>query len=32
MLFTLAVGFPDAPPADVSRATMSVQDVQVWQR
>ena len=32
MLFTLAVGFPDAPPADVSRATMQIQDVQVWQR
>jgi beta-glucanase (GH16 family) len=32
MLFTLAVGFPDAPPADVSRAAMQIQDVQVWQR
>jgi beta-glucanase (GH16 family) len=32
MLFTLAVGFPQAPPAEVSRAAMSIQDVQVWQR
>ena len=32
MLFTLAVGFPQAPPADVSRAAMAIQDVQVWQR
>jgi beta-glucanase (GH16 family) len=32
MLFTLAVGFPSAPPADVSKATMQIQDVQVWQR
>jgi beta-glucanase (GH16 family) len=32
MLFTLAVGFPQAPPADVSQAAMQIQDVQVWQR
>jgi beta-glucanase (GH16 family) len=32
MLFTLAVGFPSAPPADVAHAQMRIQDVQVWQR
>jgi beta-glucanase (GH16 family) len=32
MLFTLAVGFPNAPPADVSTASMSIEHVRVWQR
>ena len=32
MLFTLAVGIPHPPPADVSTASMSIEHVRVWQR
>jgi len=28
----LVTRFPGPPPADVSRATVQIQDVQVWQR
>lgn len=32
LLFTLAVGFPGPPPANVSTASMSIEHVRVWQR
>jgi beta-glucanase (GH16 family) len=32
LLFTLAVGFPGPPPADVSTASMSIEHVRIWQR
>ncbi len=32
MLFTLAVGKPGPPPADVSTASMSIKHVRIWQR
>jgi len=31
IIFTLAVGFPDPPPASVSSGSMSIQRVRLWQ-
>lgn len=31
IIFTLAVGFPDPPPASVSTGSMSIQRVRLWQ-
>ena len=31
IIFTLAVGFPDPPPADVSTGSMSIERVRLWQ-
>jgi hypothetical protein len=31
IIFTLAVGFPDPPPAGVSIGSMSIERVRLWQ-
>ena len=31
IIFTLAVGYPDPPPASVSSGSMSIERVRLWQ-